>query len=167
MRIIGWARRRVKVLAVGLGVGVAMLVATVGWLAWTQHEQSGVAEARAGATEAARRGLVAALSYDYRTIEETVTAASRGLTGEFRSDYRTLMREVVAPSAKSQKLVTKASVAGTAVVSASPSAVEVLAFVDQTTGGKGSSSPRLGSSRVLVRVSNVDGRWLISNLRPL
>ncbi|MEU0313112.1 hypothetical protein [Nocardioides sp. NPDC006273] len=52
------------------------------------------------------------------------------------------MREMVVPSAKSQKLVTKAS------------AVEVLAFVDQTTGGKGSRSPPLGGSRVLMRVSN-------------
>lgn len=166
-RVGGWAMRRVTSLIMVFAVLVGVLAVGVGWLAWTRHEQSAIADARTAAVDAAREGLVAALSYDYRTVDKSAKQASAALTGEFREQYSELMKKVVIPSAEKQKLVTKASVSGASVVSATASDVDVLALLDQTTGGKGDAPPRLGGSRVLLHLEHVDGQWLISSMKPV
>lgn len=155
-------------LTVALAIVVGVLAAAVGWLACAHHDQAAAAEARAAVANAGREGLEAALSYDYRSIDETVRAARGALTGEFRDQYLELMDKVVAPSAKKKKLVTKTSVVGTSVVSADASEADVLAFVDQTTiEGKDKATPRLGGSRVVLHMTRIDGKWLISSMKPV
>jgi len=155
-------------LTVALAIVVGVLAAAVGWLAWAHHDQSATADARAAVADAGRNGLEAALSYDYRSIDETVQAARGTLTGEFRGQYTELMKKVVAPSAKKKKLVTKTSVVGASVVSANASEADVLAFVDQTTTeGKDTGTPSLGGSRVVLHLTRVDGKWLISSMKPV
>ncbi|KAA9160488.1 hypothetical protein FPZ12_016770 [Amycolatopsis acidicola] len=148
-------------------VVVAVLAAGVGWLAWQRGDQQAVEAARTQAVDAAREGVVAALSYDYHSIDSDVAKARGSLTGSFLDDYTKLMNGTVIQVAKSQETVTKAAIADAAVVSAGTDEVQVLLFVNQTTTGKQLSGPKLDGSRVQTTLENIDGKWLISALQPV
>jgi Mce-associated membrane protein len=43
----------------------------------------------------------------------------------------------------------------------------VLVFVDQTTTSKASPEPNLTASSILVRLTKIDGHWLVSKFDPV
>ena len=69
--------------------------------------------------------------------------------------------------AKQKSMKTTARVAGAAVSELRPDSAVVLVFVDQTTTTKDSAQPSIAVSSVLVRMTRVNGTWLITKFTPV
>jgi Mce-associated membrane protein len=146
---------------------VVLLAAGVGYL-WVEKSRTDALDrARLDALAAARSGVVPLLSYTGSSIEADLATSRRLLTGDFRDEYTTLVQRVVAPAARRDGIVTRAEVAAASVVSAERRRVVTLLFVTQTTQSKALKEQRLDGSRLRVTLSEVDGRWLISDLAPV
>ncbi len=129
-----------------------------------QQTDSSVARtvARAGAD-----GTVALLSYSYDSLDKDFAAARKHLTGDFLSYYDQFSSQTVAPMAKQKSMKTTAKVTGAAVSELHPDSAVVLVFVDQVTTTKDSPQPSVAVSSVLVRMSRVGDKWLITKFSPV
>lgn len=138
------------------------LVVGAGWLYWDASARRAAQHAGDDAARAARDSIVAILSYQPATVQQSLEAAARDrLTGRFLDDYTQLIKTVVVPEAVAKRIAVSATVPAAAVVSAEPDRAVLLAYVDQTTT-TGSAAPTKSNSAVRVTMDNVDGRWLIS-----
>ena len=129
-----------------------------------QQTDSSVARtvARAGAD-----GTVALLSYSYDSLDKDFAAAKSHLTGDFLSYYDQFSQQTVAPMAKQKSMKTTAKVTGAAVSELHPDSAVVLVFVDQVTTTKDSPQPSVAVSSVLVRMTRVGDKWLITKFSPV
>lgn len=150
-----------------LTVVAALCAGVVGVLAWQSHDQRGTSLARSQAVDTAQSGVVAALSYDHRSLARDIATAKRHLTGALLDDYSRLMSTVVEKAAKKEKTITRASLSASSVMSATTDRVELLLFLNQTTARKGAAGPQLDSSRVRSTLIRVGDTWLISELKPI
>jgi Mce-associated membrane protein len=62
---------------------------------------------------------------------------------------------------------TEANVARAAVSEMDPGRAQVLVFVNQVTTSRERPSPALATSSVMVTMVRSDGRWLISEFKPV
>ncbi|KQT93708.1 hypothetical protein ASG49_01615 [Marmoricola sp. Leaf446] len=163
--------RSTAVLVVLALLAVAAVTAAV--LVGLRVQDAAVAQdARAEAPASAERAAAAMLSYDYRTLPEDRQRASRYLTGGFKKQYLdnfTLLEKQpdgTAGPAVQSKAVVKASVESSGVVDISSSGrtARVLVFVNQVSEKEG-ADPQIFQNRVQMTMQDVDGRWLVSNLR--
>ncbi len=129
-----------------------------------QQTDSSVARtvARAGAD-----GTVALLSYSYDSLDKDFAAARKHLTGDFLSYYDQFSSQTVAPMAKQKSMKTTAKVTGAAVSELHPDSAVVLVFVDQVTTTKDSPQPSVAVSSVLVRMTRIGDKWLITKFSPV
>lgn len=104
-----------------------------------------------------------ALSYDAKTFDADITAAGKLMTASFRKQYLATLGKVRADVIK-HKLKLKADVMSSALISATDDQARVLEFVNQSTTTKGVKRTQLDQNRVVVTLSRIDGRWLISKL---
>ncbi len=129
-----------------------------------QQTDSSVARtaARAGAD-----GTVALLSYSYDSLDKDFANARKHLTGDFLSYFDQFSQQTVAPMAKQKSMKTTAKVTGAAVSELHPDSAVVLVFVDQVTTTKDSPQPSVAVSSVLVRMTRVGDKWLITKFSPV
>ena len=145
----------------------AVLAVSGAWLMWNASERRAAAQAGEDAAQAARDCIVAIMSYQPATAQQSLAAAAADrLTGKFLDDYTQLIKTVVAPEAVGKRITATAKVPAAAVVTADVRHAVVLAYVDQTTA-VGSAAPTRANSAVRVTMDNVDGRWLISGFDPI
>lgn len=159
-----WRRRTiVAVIALVIaGLGVTDYV-----LAGHAADRTEAASAEHAAVAAAKTRVPAILSYNYKTLAHDLKAAQANTTGAFHGDYQKLLATVVEPSAKSKKIINKATVTGAAVVSGDAKHVVVLVFVTQSTTGASGGTPLVSGSRVNVTMTKTHGAWLVSALNPV
>jgi Mce-associated membrane protein len=144
-----------------LVVGLLVAVLVLG----RQHLRDGrIAAAREAGLAAAVELTPLLLTYDHRTLAADTERAEASTTGEFAGQYRELIRASIAPNAGALRLVTKAEVRESSLVTAEDGRVVALLFLSQVTTSSDLTAPRLDSSGVRVTVTEVDGRWLISGL---
>lgn len=156
-----------RVLAYGVLPGVALILASAaGLLNWQRESIADTERDRIEATQAARDGTVALLTYRPDTVERDVAAARDRLTGRFKDAYTSLTRDVVIPGSKQKHISAVATVQSAASVSAKPSQEVILLFVGQTTIA-GGEAPTHTTSSVRVTLDNIGGRWLISGFDPV
>lgn len=173
-RVPGFLARAARSTAVLVVLALLAVAAVTGAvLLGLRVQDAAVAQdARAQAPAAAERAAAAMLSYDYRTLPEDRQRASRYLTGGFKKQYLdnfTLLEKQAdgtAGAAVQSKAVVKASVEGSGVVDVSSSGktARVLVFVNQVSEKEG-ADPQIFQNRVQMTMQDVDGRWLVSNLR--
>lgn len=125
------------------------------------------AAASQSAVDAARDGTVALLSYKPETLNQDFAAAKSHLTGDFLNYYDQFTKEIVTPAAKEKKLTTTAQVVGAATSELHPNSAVVLLFVNQATVSKDRPDPAMASSSVLVSLTKVHGKWLITKFQPI
>jgi Mce-associated membrane protein len=125
------------------------------------------AAATQGAIDAARDGTVALLSYKPDTLNQDFAAAKSHLTGDFLNYYDQFTKQVVTPAAQEKKLTTTAQVVGAAASEMHPNSAVVLLFVNQATVSKDRPDPAMASSSVLVSLTKVHGKWLITKFQPI
>jgi Mce-associated membrane protein len=118
-------------------------------------------------TGAARDGTIALLSYAPETLDKDLANAKSHLTGEFLKYYSQFTDQIVAPAARQKGVKTEATVARAAVSELHADSAVVLVFVNQVTTSKDRPDPALATSSVVVKLTNTDGRWLISEFNPV
>ncbi|GAA0833393.1 hypothetical protein ACFQVD_25720 [Streptosporangium amethystogenes subsp. fukuiense] len=165
---------RVSRLAVGLMAVVALALAAVVWIMFTDLSRLR-ADERAGreALAAARSVASDMLSYDYRTIEQDFARAGGYTTGALSLHYRQLTRGMAA-QAREQKAVQQATVIGAgveSVESGDSGRVQVLLFMNMSTvkTPQGEKEPRRQVSQNRARFIMVkkDSRWFVAELSTL
>jgi Mce-associated membrane protein len=168
-RLLPRMRVSQKVVSVILIVLVLLSGGVATWVYFEQYrpdQQTDAGVARV-VVSAATDGTEAVLSYSSDTLDQDFAAARTHLAGEFLSYYKQFTAQVVAPAAKQKSLKTTAHVAGAAVSELHPDSAVVLVFVDQTTSIKDNPQPSLAVSSVVVRMSRINGNWLITKFTPL
>lgn len=162
-------RRHGKLAPVVLVLLLLVSGALAAWLYVVQYrpdEQTDAAAAQS-AVDAARDGTVALLSYKPDTLNQDFAAAKSHLTGDFLNYYDQFTRQIVTPAAKEKALTTTAQVVGAAASELHPNSAVVLLFVNQATTSKDRPDPAMASSSVLVSLTKVHGKWLITKFQPI
>ena len=163
------ARREVRFVPIILIALLLISGGTATWLYFTQYRpdkqtDAGVASA---VISAASDGTVAMLSYSPESLDKDFAAAKSHLSGDFLSYYNQFTEQIVAPAAKQKSLKTSARVLGAAVSELHPDSAVVLVLVDQSTTSKDNPDPTMTASSVLVRLTRVNGAWLITKFDPV
>jgi Mce-associated membrane protein len=125
------------------------------------------AEAQDTVAQVAQNSTVALLSYQPGTVENDLRSAAGNLTGGFLDYYTKYTNEVVIPAAKEKQVDTQAEAVGSGVVSADSDNATVLVFINQTTTTVDNPQPTKVASTVQVTLMNVDGRWLVTDFKPI
>jgi Mce-associated membrane protein len=160
-------RRRVPAVVLVVLTVLCIAVAALDVLVLTRlQDRDRSDDARADAVAAARTAATEILSYDYRSLDKDIAKAKSDATGKFLREYSSTAGRLL-EQAKQLKAVVQASVASTAVVSAKPNTVVVLAFVDQATVKSGDKQTRIDQNRVRMTMQRVKDRWLVSELDAL
>lgn len=162
-------RRKVKIVPVILIVLLLLSGGAATWLYFNQYRPDkqtdpGVASAVA---KAASDGTVALLSYSPDSLDKDFATAKTHLSGDFLSYYNQFTEQIVAPAAKQKSLKTNARVLGAAVQELHPDSAVVLVLVDQSTTSKDNPDPAMASSSVLVSLTRVNDKWLITKFDPI
>lgn len=169
----GPARRNVKRRALARVIvpaaAVVAAAAAAGFLYVTQYRVDLATDqsAKAEAIQAATDGTVAVLTYKPDTIDADLAAAQSHLTGEFLTYYAKFGDDILKPAARDREVTTQAAVVGAADTEIGPDAVTVLVFVNQQTVSRDRPEPSQSASSVLVNLTKVEGRWLISAFQPI
>lgn len=129
-------------------------------------------EGGAAAVRAASDLVPIALSYDYRNLDKSLRRATERMSPSFAKTFRATFTSAVEPMATKNKAVTKALVrgAGLTELGEDDSTATCVLFVDQvlvTSEGSGKAQPHIGKERVLVDLVDIDGTWLVDDIRPL
>jgi Mce-associated membrane protein len=181
--------RAITVVAVILAVGVAaaaVLVVhlatrstSVGTAVVPKLEPSGIYTTGSIPSSSAQQAVAAAnrevpdlLSYDYRDLSSSLSKALDQTTGDFRSSFERTFNQTVRATAATDKDVATSSVRGAAYVSSGTGGtVTCLLFVDQTlirsAAPTGTPPHQVDEDRVVVTMTPVGHRWLISALTPV
>ncbi|KAA0084790.1 twin-arginine translocation pathway signal [Mycolicibacterium sp. P9-64] len=133
---------------------------------YRSDERTTFADGRSVAA-AAEGATVALLSYKPESLDADMAAAKAHLTGEFLTYYSQFSDEIAAPAAKQKGIVTTAAVVRSAVADLQPTKASVLLFVNQTTTSRERPEPSQTASSVMVTMTEVAGRWLISSFDPV
>ncbi|KUI37442.1 twin-arginine translocation pathway signal [Mycobacterium sp. IS-1496] len=123
--------------------------------------------AATAAIRAASDGTVALLSYQPDSVDTDLAAAKTHLTGEFLDYYGKFSDEILLPAAKQRAVSTEASVVRAAEAEIGQDTAKVLLFVNQTTSSRERPDPAQTASSVMVSLTKVDDRWLISAFDPI
>jgi Mce-associated membrane protein len=155
----------VPLVLTGLVMASLSLLAALG--IWVYRPDSQVdASAARSAMAAASNGTVATLSYAPDTVGQDLSNAKSKLTGDFLKYYDEFTGQFVEPSAVQKGVRNTATVVRAAVSELHPDSAKVLVFINQSTTTKEKPQPVVTASSVLVTVSKVDEKWLISSFDP-
>ena len=165
-----WMRRAMsqwRLIIIGLLL-VAAAAGTAGlYFGQYRHDQQTDDTAAKSAIAAASDGTIAILSYTPDKLDSDQAAAKSHLTGDFLTYYSKFTDQVVAPAAKQKAVSTQAGVKRAVVVELRPESAKVLVFLDQTTTSKDAPEPVQTASSVMVSLTKVHDRWLISAFDPI
>ncbi|KAA1249686.1 hypothetical protein F0Q45_13770 [Mycobacterium simiae] len=164
-------RRKVNLRPVAVVLIVLILISggAAAWLyaKWYRPDQLTDPSVARAAVNAASDGTVALLSYSSDTLDRDIAAARSHLGGDFLSYYDQFTQQVVVPAAKQKSLKTTAHVMRAAVSELRPGSAVVLLFVNQNTTTKDNTEPSMKPSTVLVNVTEIGGKWLITKFTPI
>ncbi|WP_253900490.1 hypothetical protein [Mycobacterium asiaticum] len=152
-------------------LATALVVATIGaaaglfFVQYRPDQQMSDAAARQ-AVQAASDGAVALLSYSFDTLDRDFASAKSRLTGNFLAYYSKFSEQIAAGAMQGQ-LTTTAKVIRAAISDLHPGSAVVLVFVNQTTTSKRKPEPIEAHSSILVRLTKINGSWLIANFDPV
>jgi Mce-associated membrane protein len=110
---------------------------------------------------AASEGAVALLSYSSDNLGRDFANAKSRLTDDFQDYYKRFTEQIVVPTAQ-RGLTTSARVVRAAVSELHPNTAVVLVFVNQKTTSKDKPEPVTTGRSVQVKLTKVNGSWLIS-----
>ena len=154
------------VLPAALLAASAIAAGLVFWFLF-RPDQLTNADAQQQVIVAAKEGTEAVLSYSPDNLDQSLATAKSHLTGGFLDEYSRFTDDVVRPAVSQRGVKTEANVARAAVSQMDPGRAQVLVFVNQVTTSRERPSPALATSSVMVTMVRSDGRWLISEFKPV
>lgn len=167
-------KRLTVVLAVVLVV--CLVLATVAFLAARSDREDGKPYANQAVVDVGgtaevvgqtRQAMEQILSYDFTKLDDSVNAAKTQSTGAFTSQYLQVFEQTIRGPAQQQKLRQTASVLNIGVQQLSGDHATLMALVqftaERTTNQQTTNAPGL----LTVQVVRQDGRWKISELKPM
>lgn len=159
-----------------LVAGAALLLASTALVTssvlWRGAENQRTQASNGSAAASSARAIVEKmLGYDYKSFDQHTTEVSALLTGSFKKEFVRAATDVVKPLAVQNQAVILAKAGAVSVMSApgqdgqdGQGSVRILAFVDQTTTSAKLTRPQIDQNRVILTMSQVDGRWLVSKV---
>jgi Mce-associated membrane protein len=150
----------------GLSVVLAAAILMASMVMWKgAQEGRTLASSQVAASAAASTTVQKLLGYDYRTFDKHTIAVSALLTGRFKSEFVQAATTVVKPLAVQNQAVVVATVSQASVMSTPDQQdVKILLFVDQRTTSAKLAAPQIDQNRVMLTMSQVAGRWLVSKI---
>jgi len=120
--------------------------------------------AQRAAASQARTSVEQMLSYNYKTIDRQAAQIETLLTGSFRAEFTKAMDTDIKPLAVKNQTVVQARVSDVGVMSATPTTVKVLVFVNQAKVGADQKQPAVDQNRVIATMTKVGAKWLVSRV---
>jgi Mce-associated membrane protein len=155
----GWL---IPVLAV---IAVLLLGANI-WFGVLVHNRNSKDDNRDAALQAARQVAVDFGTYDYKTADAHFRQMLSVSTGKFR-DYVQKTLTAFVPVLIQEKAVGTSEVRDAAIVLANGNQVSVMTFVDRSVTNAATTRAVLQRYRFLIIMTQVHGKWLVSDLNPL
>jgi Mce-associated membrane protein len=172
-RLAGKPRTLQTVLAAVIVVCLVLggLAFWAGHREWTEGPVSNGAVVDVGGTAEVvgqtRQAMEQILSYDFTKLDDSVNAAKSQSTGAFQSQYLQVFEQTIRGPATQQKLRQTASVLNIGVQQLSSDHATLMALVqftaERTTNQQTTNAPGL----LTVQMVREDGRWKISELKPM
>ncbi|MGH3446873.1 MAG: hypothetical protein ACRDQA_10210 [Nocardioidaceae bacterium] len=128
---------------------------------------SGITSAFNTAPAKAERAAEQVLSYDYKTLSQHAEKVQSSMTSDYATQYQKTVKKLLAAPAKQVKAHVVARVKSSGVISATPSKVTVLMFVDQTSKTTHNTKPQTALNRVVFTMVKNSGRWLVDDVTSL
>ncbi|BBX17832.1 hypothetical protein CRI77_16745 [Mycolicibacterium duvalii] len=158
-------RGRALALAAVVVASAAVLVAV--YLTQYRVDRASGPAAERSAVAAASSATATLLSYAPDTIEEDLAAAKSVMTGDFATYYGRFTADVVGPAARDHGVRGSARVVDAAAMEVHSDHATVLVFLHQETTSADRPEPALTASSVIVNLTRVDDRWLVSGFDPV
>lgn len=123
------------------------------------------------AVKAAVAALPVALSYDYRSLEKSLTEATGLMTSGFAKKFRSTFETTTTAMATEKQAITSSLVRAAGVVgSVEGDRVTCLVYLDQvliSSKDKKTSDPlKVSQNSVHVKLRKVDGKWKVDDIEP-
>ncbi len=158
--------RRPSWLLAGSALLLASTALVTSSLLWhAAEERRTLASNQSAAASSAKAIVEKMLGYDYQSFDRHITEVSALLTGSFKKEFVQAATEAVKPLAVQNQAVIQAKASAVSIMSTpDQDTVKILAFVDQTTTSAKLKAPQVDQNRVILTMSQADGRWLVSKV---
>lgn len=179
----GISRRRAGIVA--LAVLVVAAAVLTGWLASrpepgvvkpaVQKDGSYTVGTIAGEADQAVQSAVdvlpAALSFDFRSLDESLSSATAGMTESFAEEFSATFDKTARPMAEDKSAVTNTLVRGAGLVRLDGERAVCLVYVDQVLVSSDTAKNKplpvqVSQNRVTVDLVRVDGDWKVDGITP-
>lgn len=155
-------------------VAVMVIVGLLGWWMSVDARSGSAAQnhavvdktATAKVSAEVSASLTKVLSYDHSDPDTTEKAADELLAGDARKEYDTLYASLK-ERAPGQKLVLTAQVEASGVKELNDDTAKLLVFLDQSSQRAGDKEASISAAQLAVTAKKVDGKWKITELKPL
>ncbi|WP_426511326.1 hypothetical protein ACPPVO_12290 [Dactylosporangium sp. McL0621] len=138
----------------------ALGLAGAGWYFTDEHHRRDVAVRQS--TAAANAAAQAIFSYDYRSFDASIANGKGFTTGGFADEYAQTTTALKSNAVAEQAIV-RAAVSATGVVSAAPTRVELLLYVDQYRRNANITGEKVDQNRVVLTMVPVGGAWKVAH----
>lgn len=144
-------------------------LATVGGsLYWQRVETRGEQAARAELGPLAQKQIPSVFTYDYKTVEGSLTEAYSMLTPDYRREFEDTANADIIPQAREREVVSQANVVGVGVMDAQLNSAAVMVYINRTVSDKSNrDQPIYDGARLRVEYKRIDGKWLINYIKPI
>lgn len=161
-----WAPRLVGLVAVLVAIAFVGLAGAAGWMYWNRVELRAEQSTRSELAPLAAGQIPKVFSYDYQTVERSLTDAQSMLTPDYRREFERRANNDIIPQVRERQVVSQANVVGVGVLTAQRNSASVMVYLNRTVTDKSRQSIYDGS-RLRVDYQKVDGKWLINYITPI
>ena len=158
----------VGVFAALLAVAFVSLAAVGGGMYWQRVETRSEQAARDELGPLAQQQIPTVFTYDYKTVERSLTDAYQLLTPAYRKEFEDRANSDIIPQARARELVSQANVVGVGVMDAKRDSGAVMVYINRTVSEKTNrDQPIYDGARLRVEYKRIDGKWLINYITPI
>jgi Mce-associated membrane protein len=144
------------------------LAAVGGGLYWQRVETRGEQAARDALGPLAQKQIPTVFTYDYKTVEASLTDAYNMLTPDYRREFEDRANSDIIPQAREREVVSQANVVGVGVMDAQRNSAAVMVYINRTVSDKSNRDrPIYDGARLRVGYKRIDGKWLINYITPI
>jgi Mce-associated membrane protein len=131
------------------------------------RQSAAITSAFNAAPAAAEKAATRSLGYDYKTLQTDADEAKSFMTPSYAQKFQKTVDDLLRAPADQVKAHVEADVKASGVVSATPSKVDVMLFIDQTSTTTARPAPQTYLNRVVFTMVRSGDRWLVDDITAL